>query len=78
MAFRFYDPEQVGGMLIYEGSRRQRGGNFLKETLLPIGKRLFNRATRQATKIGKDLAVRSIKGAWAVSKTGCTVVPMLP
>lgn len=68
MSFRYYEPGvQVGGMLVYEGSRRQRGGNFLhslKRVFLPIAKRIG----RKFGKAGKDLAKRGIKvGVGAVS-----------
>ena len=60
MSFRHYEPEQVGGMLVYEGSRRQRGGNFigtLKKAVLPLGKIIASRAR----KIGKDVAKRGVR-----------------
>ena len=71
MSFRYYQPDQVGGMLVYEGSRRQRGGNLLatlKRHLLPIGKSIAQRAARHAKKAGKDLAKRGVKvGVGAVT-----------
>jgi len=68
MAFRYYEPHmQMGGMLIYQGGRRQRGGNFtetLKRIALPVG-RFFG---RKAIKVGKDLTKRGIKaGVGALS-----------
>ena len=60
MAFRYYDPEQVGGLLVFEGSRRQRGGNFidtLKGVAAPLGK-LF---ARKAKTVGRDLAKRGVR-----------------
>ena len=69
MAFRYYEPntQQMGGMLIYQGSRRQRGGNFadaIKRIALPIG-RFFG---KKAVKVGKDLTKRGIRaGVGALS-----------
>ena len=61
MSFRYYEPEQVGGMLVYEGSRRQRGGNLIgtlgQVVAKPLGRFLANRAKA----IGKDVAKRSLR-----------------
>lgn len=64
MSFRYYNPNQTGGMLVYTGSRQQRGGmaipnigKTLKRVFLPIGRAL----ARRGAKVGKDLAKRGVK-----------------
>jgi hypothetical protein len=61
MSFRYYEPGmQVGGMLVYEGSRRQRGGNIvgnLKRIFLPLAKTVG----RKLGRAGRDLTQRGIK-----------------
>ena len=50
---------QQGGMIVFEGSRRQRGGNLfstIKRVLIPLGKKLA--PTLKST--GKDLARRGV------------------
>jgi hypothetical protein len=51
---------QTGGMLVYEGSRRQRGGNLfstIKRMIIPIGRK----TAPMLEKAGKDLLKRSLK-----------------
>lgn len=62
MAFRFYEPTvQLGGMLVYEGSRRQRGGNVIVDSLRRIGAPLGRLFARKAVKVGKDLGKRGLR-----------------
>lgn len=72
MSFRYYNPVQAGGMLVYEGSRRQRGGMIysgsqrqrggnlvgtLQRVLLPLARK----AAPSLMKAGKDIARRGLK-----------------
>lgn len=66
MSFRYYDPEQVGGLLVYRGSRRQHGAGLLdslKRIALPIGKSLAKRGLR----VGVGAVADKLRGGPDVS-----------
>lgn len=52
------------GIPIFEGSRRQRGGNLfrtIQRAIIPLGKSMASKAGEVLKSTGKDLAKRSIK-----------------
>ena len=61
MSFRYYEPEQAGGMLVYEGSRRQRGGNLIGTLGQVVARPPVRFSANRAKAIGKDVAKRSLR-----------------
>lgn len=88
MSFRYYNPNQVGGMMVYGGSRKQRGGMMVYEgsrrqrggMLVYEGSRrqrggnlITDGLKRVFLPIGKELAKRGLKMGKDLAKRGVKV-----